>query len=198
MPNIDPLMEFGFTPAPNFYEAVSLVNQIGVQANDLNPVEAEEMGRQIVQLARIKLEDYELHPFVDTNRLEGNPGLAATITHKVDNGTLLITAGNDYAYYAKWVEYGSSHQKEPRPYLYPSIMEVMGMRETKQMIAGGIYTRAKIASKGARAGGVAGMIPMAASRRRSAFMNEGEGLAGLLAIGAVAVTVASAFYSGGY
>jgi hypothetical protein len=182
-------MNFSFTPANNYFDAMGFLYSIGLESQGLNQVEAAELGREIVQLAR---EDVKNRPY--SSERQGQPSnLAASIQYEVSGGKLRLSAGGEMAPYAKWVEHGSS-RAEPHPFLYPAIQAVLSMRETARGIQNGIINRAQMRapSLGRKVAGGASMIPMSGYRMRAGGE---EGLSGLLALGAVGMTAMSGMFA---
>lgn len=174
-----PLMNLGFFPAPNYWEAMGLLNSIPIEANRAPVQQMEKLGKKFVVAARAKINNR-------THKLERSVGY--TVNSK---GELQLFAGDNEAYYAAFVEFGHRNAKgggmtPPHPYFFPAIQEVFGEggRKEKQEILGDILTRAYMRSRG---GGIA--FVMAPAQR-------GMGLAGLLAMSAVGMTAMSALYAG--
>lgn len=177
VPNLTPndLITFKFEPGRNYYNAMNFLGSIPLAANQLDPIVAEKMGKEIIQIAT-----EDLHGRKGHGKNIANPtGISATLSADIIGGNLVISAGGPDAPYAKWVELGSS-RAPPHPYIEPAVNQVMGRADTKEEVSGSILAKARVMSRG----NMPGISNITAGGAGGA-----GGLTGLIALGATTMTV---------
>ena len=179
---------FTFEVGANYKNAQRILYNIPLAAMGWNEATARKVGDEIVEKIKIDLKDQEKHPYANKPRSksrEGIPHLIETVSRRIENGNLIISAGGPLNEYAKWVEFGSS-KADPHPFMSPSINEVIGEEAVRKQILNDVYTLAK--SRAMRGGASNGPFARPSG--------QGDGLSGLMALSAAGMTVFSGMLAG--